>query len=444
MLRRLRQAGFEAYLAGGCVRDLLLGRQPKDYDVVTSAAPEQVQGLFHRTVAVGAAFGVVRVLVPVPAGEVPVEVATFRTEGPYEDGRRPASVRFADPREDVLRRDFTINGLLLDPESGRVLDWVEGIPDLQARTVRTIGDPRQRFAEDRLRMLRAVRLVAELDFHLHPQTLHAIREHAEGIQQVSAERVRDELVRLLVAPARGKGLRLLENTGLLQHILPEVFAQRGVPQPEQFHPEGDVFEHTVRVLEALREPTVTLALGALLHDVGKPATLEVRERIRFPRHDEVGGAMAEEILRRLRFSNEEVQRAVALVRGHMRVKDFPHMREAKRRSLAAQPEFPELVELLRADCLASHGDLSVYRWIQGWLEERAKEPLRPPRLVTGHDLIALGVQPGPAFREILEVVYSAQLEGQVRTREEALELLAREAKLREAGGEGSPEVEPQA
>lgn len=444
MVRRLRQAGFEAYLAGGCVRDLLLGRPPKDYDVVTSATPKQVQELFHRTVAVGAAFGVVRVLVPVPAGEVPVEVATFRTEGPYEDGRRPSSVRFADPREDVLRRDFTINGLLLEPESGRVLDWVGGIADLQARTVRTVGDPRQRFAEDRLRMLRAVRLAAELSFQLHPDTLQAIREHAEGIRQVSAERVRDELARLLVAPARGEGLRLLESTGLLRCILPEVAAEVGVPQPPEFHPEGDVFEHTVRVLEALQEPSVTLALGALLHDVGKPATFEVRDRVRFPRHDEVGAAVAEEVLRRLRFSNEEIRWVVALVRDHMRIKDFPHMREAKRRRLASQPEFPELVELLRADCLASHGDLSVYRWIRAWLEERATEPLRPPRLVTGHDLIALGLRPGPAFRDILEAVYNAQLEGQVRTREEALELAARTAKLREAGGEASPQVEPQA
>lgn len=442
VVRRLRQAGFHAYLAGGCVRDLLLGRTPKDYDVVTSAPPDRVQALFERTVAVGAAFGVVRVLVATEAGDVPVEVATFRSEGPYADGRRPSSVRFADPRTDVLRRDFTINGLLLDPDTGQVVDWVGGLVDLEGRTVRTIGDPLQRLAEDRLRMLRAVRLSAELGFQLDHRLSAAIRRLAPEIRLVSAERVREELSRLLTAPGRGRGLRLLEETGLLGELLPEVAAMRGVPQPEEFHPEGDVFEHTVRVVEHLRDPTPTLAFGGLLHDVGKPKTREVRDRIRFPRHDEVGAALAEQVMRRLRASNQDTERVVALVRGHMRIKDFPHMREAKRRRLASSPEFPELVELLRADCLASHGDLTVYEWIQGWLAERAGEPLRPPRLVTGHDLIALGLQPGPAFREILDAVYTAQLEGHVRTRQEALELAAREVRRR-AGGEASARVEPQ-
>lgn len=442
MVGQLRQAGFEAYLAGGCVRDLLLGRSPKDYDVVTSALPHQVEALFHRTVAVGAAFGVIRVLVATPQGPVAVEVATFRTEESYEDGRRPSAVQFSDARSDVLRRDFTVNGLLLDPETGRVLDWVGGLQDLAERTVRTIGDPHQRFAEDRLRMLRAVRLAAELDFQIHPETLQAIRAHARAIRQVSLERVRDELGRLLTSRARGKGLRLLDATGLLEHLLPEVAALRGVPQPEEFHPEGDVLEHTVRVLEALREPTVPLAFAALLHDVGKPLTLEVRDRIRFPRHDEVGAQIADRVMRRLRFRNEDVQRVVALVRQHMRIKDFPSMREGRRRNLAAQPEFEELLELLRADCLASHGDLSVYRWIEDWRRHRAEQPLQPPRLVTGHDLIALGLAPGPAYREILDAVYNAQLEGEVRTREEALARLRLEVARRRAGGEASSGVEP--
>ncbi len=439
MVQQLRQAGFEAYLAGGCVRDLLLGRTPKDWDVATSATPDQVQDLFHRTVAVGVAFGVVRVLV----GDVPVEVATFRTEGDYEDGRRPASVQFADAKADVLRRDFTVNGLLLDPQTGTVLDWVGGVADLSSRTVRTIGDPCRRFSEDRLRMLRAVRLAAELGFQVHPDTLEAVRAHAREIRQVSAERVRDELCRLLTSPGRGAGLRLLERSGLLRELLPEVAALVGVPQPPEFHPEGDVFEHTVRVVEALRDPTVPLAFGALLHDVGKPATMTVQGRVRFPRHDEVGARIAEEVTRRLRLSREEQERVVALVRGHMRIKDFPHMREAKRRRLAASPEFPELVELLRADCLASHGDLTTYQQIQAWLRERAAEPLRPPRLVTGYDLIALGLQPGPVFREILDAVYDAQLEGRVTDREQALQLAAQEARRRGAGGEGSRGVEPE-
>ena len=442
MVERLRQAGFEAYLAGGCVRDLLLGRSPKDYDVATSAAPEQVQALFDRTVAAGLTFGVVRVVVDDPSAPVSVEVATFRTEGPYEDGRRPSSVRFADAREDVLRRDFTINGLLLDPTTSQVLDWVGGMEDLQRRVVRTIGEPTQRFAEDHLRMLRAVRLSAELGFQVEAQTLEAIRQMAPLIRRVSAERVRDELVRLLTAPGRGEGLRLLERSGLLEHLLPEVARLRGVPQPREFHPEGDVFEHTVRVLEFLQDPSVSLAFGALLHDVGKPETREDAERIRFPRHDAVGARIAEQVVRRLRFSNEQAERIVALVRGHMRIKDFPRMREGKRRRVAAAPEFSELVELLRADCLASHGDLSVYRWIQQWLQERHAEGPLPPRLVTGHDLVALGLQPGPVFREILEAVYEAQLEGRARTREEALALARQEAERRGAGGEASVGVEP--
>lgn len=443
MVRRLREAGFEAYWAGGCVRDLLLGRLPKDYDVVTSARPEQVQALFPRTVPVGAAFGVVQVLAGAPDGRsYPVEVATFRTEGPYEDGRHPASVTFADARADASRRDFTVNALFFDPVDGALLDWVGGLEDLRAGVVRTVGDPDRRFAEDRLRVLRAVRLACELGFQIEPKTLEAVRRHAAATAQLSPERVRDELVRLLTGPRRGLALRLLGECGLLPVLLPEVAALKGVDQPVEFHPEGDVFEHTVRVLDALRDPSPTLAFGALLHDVGKPATREVADRVRFPRHEEVGARIAEGVLRRLRFPNEATDGVVFLVREHMRIKDFPRMREAKRRRLAATPGFEELVELLRADCVGSHGDLSAYEWIRRWLAERPAESLRPPRLVTGHDLIALGFRPGPLFREVLEAVYTAQLEGQVRTREEAVQLAAREAARRAAKGEGSQGVEP--
>lgn len=444
VVRRLREAGFEAYWAGGCVRDLLLGRVPKDYDVVTSARPEQVQALFARTVPVGAAFGVVQVLAgEAEGGRFPVEVATFRTEGPYADGRHPSSVTFADAASDAGRRDFTVNALFLDPVEGRLLDWVGGLADLRAGVVRTVGDPDLRFSEDRLRVLRAVRLACELGFRIDSDTWEAIRRHAAAAVQLSPERVRDELVRMFTGPRRGLGLRLLDTSGLLEALLPEVAALKGVEQPPEFHPEGDVFEHTVRVLDALQDPSAPLAFGALLHDAGKPATRQVAGRVRFPRHDEVGARIAEAVLRRLRFSNHAVERVVFLVREHMRIKDFPRMREAKRRRLAAHPGFPELVELLRADCVGSHGDLSVYEWIQRWLVEHPTEALRPPRLVTGHDLIAMGFRPGPLFGEVLEVVYTAQLEGRVHTREEALQLAAREATRRVAKGEGSREVEPQ-
>ncbi len=446
MVRRLRESGFEAYWAGGCVRDLLLGRVPKDYDVATSARPEQVQALFPRAVAVGAAFGVVQVLAESPDGRShPVEVATFRTEGPYEDGRHPSSVTFVDAREDAARRDFTINALFFDPLEGYVLDWVGGLEDLEACVVRTVGDPDLRFREDRLRMLRAVRLACELDFRIESGTWEALCRHAPQILQVSPERVRDELTRMLTGPRRGAALRLLDACGLLQVLLPEVARMKGVEQPPEYHPEGNVFEHTVRVLDALREyPSPALAWGALLHDVGKPVTYKPTGRARFPEHEVEGARIAESVLRRLRFPNEVVDRAVFLVREHMRVKDFPKMREAKRRRLAASPGFDELVELLRADCLGSHGDLSVYEWIQRWLVEHPAETLRPPRLVTGYDLIAMGYRPGPMFGEVLEAVYTAQLEGQVRTREEALALASREAFRRVGRGESSRKGEPQA
>ncbi|MDR5683883.1 MAG: CCA tRNA nucleotidyltransferase [Armatimonadota bacterium] len=436
VVRRLRDAGHEAYWAGGCVRDMLLGRRPKDYDVATSARPEQILSLFPGSASVGAAFGVVQV----PLDGARVEVATFRDEGPYLDGRHPASVTFADARADVARRDFTINGLLYDPLTDRVVDWVDGRRDLEARRVRTIGDPAARFQEDRLRMLRAVRLAAELDFETEPQTLAAIRRFADRIRTVSAERIRDELVRIFTGPHPGAGLRRLDESGLLIHILPEVAAMKGIPQPSEFHPEGDVFEHTARTLDALRSPGVVLAFGALLHDVGKPRTYQVRDRIRFDRHDEVGARIAEEVLRRLRFSARETEAIVELVREHMRFKEIPRMREAKRRRLFARPDFDDHLELHRADCLASHKDLTTYEWVQRARAALAPEEIRPPRLITGDDLIAMGMRPGPAFARILETVADAQLEGRVRSREEALELAARVA-AEIGGGEPSRRVE---
>jgi len=418
IVARLRGAGFEAYLAGGCVRDALLGRPPADYDIATAATPEDVGALFCKTVRIGAAFGVVQVIV----GGVPYEVATFRTEGPYLDGRRPSSVRYATAQEDALRRDFTINGLFWDPETGRVLDFVGGEADLVAGCLRAIGDPALRFAEDGLRLLRAVRQAAELGFVIAPETGDALRRMRDRLGAVSAERIRDELVRIVTGPDPARGLALLHETGLLDIVLPEVEAEAGVPQPEAFHPEGDVLEHTRLALGKLRAPSVALAMATLLHDVGKPETFARADRIRFDRHDEVGAERAQAVMERLRFPRREVERVVSLVRRHMIFKDVPRMREARLRRLLAAPEFPELLELHRADCAASHGDLSTYEWICGRQAELAAAPPLPPRLLTGDDVLALGLSPGARVGGILRAVEDARLEGRVRTRDEALAL----------------------
>jgi len=401
--------------------------------VATSARPEEVLRLFPDALSVGAPFGVVRVRV----GDHWVEVATFRVEGPYLDGRHPSEVRYSSAREDVLRRDFTVNGLLYDPLTGTLYDWVSGQQDLIERRIRTIGDPRERFQEDRLRMLRAVRLSCELDFEIDPDTLQAIRALADRIRTTSWERIRDELARLLTSPRRARGLRLLDETGLLAQILPEVAATKGVEQPPEYHPEGDVFTHTVLALDALQDPSAVLAFATLLHDIGKPLTLTRDGRVRFPGHDRVGAERAREVCRRLRLSHEETERIVALVRDHMRLQDLPRMREAKRRRFFARPDFEDLLELYRADCVASHGDLSTYEWIRAARAELRPEDVNPPRLLTGDDLIALGLRPGPPFRVLLEAVRDAQLEGRVRTREEALALVRELVRAQEKSLPGS-------
>ena len=399
-----------------------MGRPPHDVDIVTAARPEQIALLFPRTVPVGVRFGVV--LVPTESGVY--DVATFRREGPYLDGRRPSFVEYATLEEDVRRRDFTVNALLFDPLDGSVVDLVGGRDDLAARRIRTVGDPETRFAEDHLRMLRAIRLAAELDFIIDEQTFQAIRAHAPAIARVSAERIRDELLRLLVSPGRVPGLERLQESGLLREILPEVAAMEGVEQPPEFHPEGDVLTHTRLALSHLQDPSPILALAVLLHDVGKPPTFRRAERIRFDGHDEAGAAMAEEICRRLRLSNDETALVVDLVREHLRIRDLPRMRPAKVKRFLARPNIADHLELHRVDCLASHGDLSTWEWARQAHEHLTEEEQRPPRLVTGDDLIARGHRPGPRFKEILEAVLDAQLEGRVRTREEALALVERE------------------
>lgn len=416
---QLRRRGYQSWLVGGCVRDLLLGCEPKDYDVATSATPEQVLELWPNAQRVGAHFGVV--LVHQEGGQV--EVATFRSERDYQDGRRPSHVRFeTDPRADVLRRDFTINALLLDPETEEVLDFVDGRNDLRKGVIRAIGDPEERFREDHLRMLRAVRFAARLQFDLDSDTEAAVVRLHHLIADVSAERVRDELVRILTEGAARRGFELLHGTHLLQIVLPEVARMRGVEQPPEFHPEGDVWTHTLHMLEMLPAGThATLALGVLLHDVGKPDTFRVADRIRFDGHVERGVELTHEILTRLRFSSDDIRQVEALVNNHMRFKDAPRMKDSTLKRFLRLQSFDEHLELHRLDCLSSHGKLDNYDYVRWKREELGQEAIRPARLITGQDLIAAGIKPGPKLGAILAAVEDAQLEGQVQTREDALQ-----------------------
>lgn len=432
IVRELRQRGFQAYFAGGCVRDTLLGLTPADYDVATDATPAEVMRVFPNTYAVGAQFGVV--LVPAPE-DVPqplepsehpnyVEVATFRNDGAYSDGRHPDQVRYSkDPQEDVQRRDFTINGLLMDPlDGGRVLDFVGGREDLVAHIVRAIGNAEQRFQEDKLRMLRAVRFAARFQYEIEPGTFAAIRRLAPLIHQVSRERVRDELTKMLIEGHARSAFELLDATGLLGQVLPEIARMKGVEQPPQFHPEGDVWIHTLLLLEKLPPKCPrTLAWGALLHDVGKPPTFRVApDRIRFDGHVEVGVKMAEEICHRLHFSNDETKQIAALVANHMRFGDVTKMKESTLKRFMRLPKFDEHLELHRMDCLSSHANLGMYNFVRERLENTQPEEIRPPALVNGRDLMELGYKAGPEFREILSAVEDAQLEGSLHSKEEAL------------------------
>lgn len=401
------------------MRDLLLGLAPKDFDVATSAVPEQLLRLFPDASPVGAHFGVVLVR----EGDAQVEVATYRSDLAYLDGRRPVSVHFeTDPRQDAMRRDFTINALLLDPLSGEVTDYVGGRGDINKKLIRAIGDPTRRFREDHLRMLRAVRFAARLGFAIEPATADSIRRLAPSIHGVSAERVRDELSRILTEGNPRRGMELLDSTGLLKEILPEVAAMKGVQQPPEFHPEGDVWTHTLLMLQGLDRPTVTLALGVLLHDVGKPPTFRVAERIRFDGHVEKGVEIADSILTRLRFPNQVKESVEALIANHMKFMDVTRMRESTLRRFMRLPGFEEHMALHRLDCLSSHGDLENYDFVRRKQQEVPPEQLKPPPLITGDDLIAAGYTPGPAFRRVLGEVEDAQLEGRVSTRGEALEL----------------------
>ncbi|MDE3104966.1 MAG: CCA tRNA nucleotidyltransferase [Acidobacteriota bacterium] len=442
-LTTLRQHGHQAYFAGGCVRDLLLGVVPKDYDVATSARPEQVQALFAKTAAVGAHFGVVLVMHAVEQEadsesvvEIATEVATFRHDGSYSDGRRPDTVQFSSRAEDdVQRRDFTINGMLLDPvqyeasgdAAAATLDLVGGRADLEHGIVRAIGKAEDRFAEDKLRMLRAVRFAARLGFTLEPTTYAAMQRAAAQIHQVSCERVRDELTRILTEGGARRGMEMLDSTGLLQHLLPEAVRLHGVAQPPEFHPEGDVWTHTMLLLQQLPAGcSTTLAWGALLHDIGKPATFRAPDpaipgdRIRFNGHVEVGVRIAELVLARLRFSNQETAQIVALVKNHMRFGDVMEMRESTRKRFLRLDHFDEHLALHWLDASSCHGDLRLYHYARQQYESMPVEAMRPPLLLRGDDLIAAGYKPGPRFRTMLESAENAQLEGLVHTTAEAL------------------------
>jgi poly(A) polymerase len=476
IIRTLREHGHQAYLVGGCVRDLLLGREPADYDITTDATPKEVMRIFPQTYAVGVQFGVV--LIPLP-GQRPdvsqknqpviprnpiqptvipseaetsrsevsaqsrdlvlrqshhdaVEVATFRSDIGYSDGRHPDQVRFSkSPEEDVQRRDFTINGLLLDPISNEVLDYVGGRRDLEAKIIRTIGDPAQRFAEDKLRMLRAVRFAARFHYTIEPQTLSAIQKLAPQIHQVSRERVRDELTKMLTEGHAREAFLLLDQSGLLKEVLPEIEKMKGVAQPPQFHPEGDVFIHTLLLLEKLPHPCPpTLAWGALLHDVGKPPTFRVApDRIRFDGHVVVGIKMAEEICRRLRFSNDDTEQILALVNNHMRFANVQQMKDSTFKKFVRMPQFDEHLALHRIDCLSSHGDLTSYNFTHEKIASMPPEAVRPAPLITGEDLIAAGYPPGPRFKEILTAVEDAQLEERLHSPQEAIKFVKTEFPL---------------
>ena len=429
---RLRERGHLAYFAGGCVRDIVRGETPKDFDIATDANPEAVQKLFPHTYAVGAHFGVILVV----ENGFQFEVATFRADDVYVDGRRPSAVHFSSPEEDARRRDFTINGMFYDPVAEKVIDFVGGRADIQAKLVRAIGDPGQRFAEDRLRMLRAVRFATVLDYKIDRETWDALLANVVSINEISAERIREELVRMFLSSNRTRGWDLLDSSGLMRAILPEIDAMKGCAQPEQFHPEGDVFEHTRLMLQFLPEKvSVPLVFGVLLHDVAKPrtATVDNTGRIRFNEHDRIGAEMTEEIMRRLRFSGAEIDATVEMVRQHMVFKDVPKMRMAKLKRFMARTTFDDELELHRVDCQGSHRMLDNYEFLLRKREEFANEPIIPPPLVRGDDLIALGLKPSPKFGEILEAVETRQLEGTLRTREEALEWVKHEYSLGEDG-----------
>jgi poly(A) polymerase len=421
IVRRLRQSGYEAYFVGGCVRDFILGNVPGDYDIVTAARPDEVMALFPHTVAIGAKFGVVAVIVE----HHPYEVATFRSDDIYEDGRRPSQVHFSSAKEDVFRRDFTVNGLLMDPETNAIADYVNGRADIGKKIIRTIGDPGSRFNEDFLRMLRAIRFAANLGFIIDPATQTAIEKNAAKINQISAERVQEELGKILTRGGSRRGFELMMSTTILREILPEINKLKGVEQPPRFHPEGDVWQHTLHMLELLPEDgeaneNLCLAWGVLLHDVGKAVTRTEDEKgVHFYGHVQQGEKIADEIMQRLKFPRAQRETVLNLIRQHMVFMNVQKMRPGRLKRFLRMPDFNLHLELHRLDCLASHGMLDNYEFCCDQLQHLAEDDLHPPRLLTGDDLIALGFTPGKIIGEILQALEDEQLEGRITTPEEA-------------------------
>ena len=441
IVAQLQRAGHVAYLAGGCVRDHLLGVEAKDYDIATDAKPDEVQQLFPRvTDLTGKSFGVVRVMV----GDQHFEVAMFRQDGAYIDGRRPESVTPATPELDAQRRDFTINGLFFDPVANRLIDYVGGEADLHAKVLRAIGNPADRFAEDHLRLLRAIRFATRLNFKIEPKTWESICLAAPSIRTVSAERIRDELNKIFTAHKPELGLDLLDRSGLLKEVLPDVAAMHGVEQPPQYHPEGDVYEHVRLMLTKIEKPDLDLALGVLFHDVGKKPTSKTDEngRIRFNEHESVGARMTEDIMTGLRYDNKSIQTVRELVQHHMQFKDVPKMRPSTLKRMMARSTFALELELHRIDCASSHGDLTHYDYLKHQLETMTPEQIDPPALISGHDLKAMGIPPGKTMGRILEAVKIAQLEEAVQTRYEALKLASKLASRGMETGTLPPPPEP--
>jgi len=421
LVQKLVDAGHVALFAGGCVRDVLLNLEPGDYDIATSARPEQVESIFERTIPVGRRFGI---LIVNYRGHS-FEVATFRSDGDYLDGRHPETVTFADAHADSDRRDFTINSMFEDPLTDEIIDYNNGKRDLEAGLVRAVGDPVKRFSEDRLRMLRAVRFAARLGFEIDPATMQAARDHADTLELVSAERIADELVRVLTEGSARRGFELMDEAGLLEIVLPEITAMKGVEQDSDFHPEGDVYVHTLACIEQLEAGcTATLALGLLLHDVAKPPCHVIRDgRHTFHGHTRDGSRMAESICRRLRMSNATIERVSFLVDQHLRHCSARDMKQSTLKRFLGQDGIEELLEVVRMDGTSSSSDLGDYQFCSDSLRDMPEEVIKPTPLVTGHDLVEMGMKPGPRFKELLATVEDAQLEGRLETREQALELL---------------------
>jgi poly(A) polymerase len=419
----LRKAGHKAFCVGGCARDTLLGIEPKEYDITTSATPEEVSEIFPHTVPIGVSFGVILVI----TGKYQFEVATFRKDQSYTDGRHPDKVIYSsEEQEDVRRRDFTINGMLYDPIEEEVIDYVDGIRDIKSKIVQTIGDPYERFNEDKLRMMRAIRFSSRYNFELNLDTFQAIEKLAVDITQVSSERIRDEITKIITQSNPGHGLNMLSVSGLLKYILPDVEIMNGVEQPPEFHPEGDVFIHTCLVLDKLHKNqggvvSPELAIGALLHDVGKPPTFSVSDRIRFNGHDKLGADMSKKICRELKFSNKQIEVIYALIRDHLKFKDVFNMKKSTLKRFIGMPHFEEHMALHLADCQASHGLTAAYDFVMEKYNDFEEEEIKPAPLISGRELIEMGYKPGPLFSDILNFVEEAQLEGEITNTQEAIE-----------------------